>query len=78
MKTNQKLWIVMTNNGIAWQCTDPNFYGKDLRGKFANWCSKSLGFVPAFKNKSDAFLFARKARKSHTVSKAWIQEVKVI
>lgn len=73
MATNkQKMWVVMTDDGIG-------HIGRDAcgaeKGHFWLWVSKSLGYVPVFRNKEDALRFSRKARKLKIVKHAWIQEV---
>jgi len=77
-KQNKKIWVVMTNNGIAWVSTNTDFYGKDISGQFLNCAGKGLGFVPAFKDRKDALKFARKARRARTVTNAYIRECEVI
>ena len=72
MTTTKKMWIVETNEGIA-------YIGRDAphaeKGHFWNWASKSLGYPPIFTKKADALLFARKARRSKTVKEVRIIEV---
>ena len=74
-----KMWIVETNNGIAYIGRDPKKDSKATaeaeKGKFWNWASKSLGYPVVFKDKKEAQKFARRARKAFTVSKAYVTEV---
>ena len=73
MSELKKMWIVETENGVAWIGRDaPNAQ----KGHFWNWASKSLGYPPIFKEKKDALLFARRIRHSSvTTKKAGIIEV---
>ncbi len=77
-RLKNRMWIVETNNGIAYIGRDPKKDSKATaeaeKGKFWNWASVSLGYPVIFKNKADAKKFARRARKSMTVHKASVIE----
>ena len=62
-----KMWIVETNEGIAYIGRDPKRDPKATaeanKGYFWNWASKSLGYPVVFKEKKTAQKFARRVRK---------------
>ena len=74
-----KMWIVETNTGIAYIGRDPNkdpkADKKAEKGEFSYWEIKSLGYPVIFKNKKDAQKFARIAKKSNCVDRAYVFEV---
>lgn len=74
-----KMWIVETNEGIAYIGRDPKRDPKATaeanKGYFWNWASKSLGYPVVFKEKKTAQKFARRVRKAFTVDKAAVIEV---
>ena len=78
-KKENRMWIVDTNNGIAYIGRDPKKDPKATagaeKGQFWNAASVSLGYLPIFKNKKDALKFARRARQSRTADNAHILEV---
>jgi hypothetical protein len=80
MKTTEdRMWIVETNNGIAYigrdPKKDPKATAKAVKGEFWNAASKSLGYRVVFKNKAEAQKFMRRTRRSRTVEAARILEV---
>ena len=77
MNMEQKMWIVVTDNGMAYIGRKGSKVpeGTDATGCFWNWGSRSLAYIPLFQDKRDASRFARKARKSRTVRKAEIIEL---
>lgn len=68
----ESMWIVVAGSGIAYIGRDSP---KAIKGHFWTWAVKSLGYPPVFKEKADAILFARRARRSKSGKQIKIVEV---